>query len=90
MRLIDFVELFDTAWEDIDVVIMTDPYTTDEKFAEKKYEYEECYRGKLSEIPMIFGKDYMAHYESYIDFDEKLLYIYTSARPPKGDRIWQQ
>ena len=81
MRLIDFVELFDTTWADLDVVLFNDPYVSKEKFIENNCEYDEVFRGKLDDIPMIYGKDYMALYENYIDFDNKLLYIYTSARP---------
>ena len=81
MRLVEFISAFDTIGYDFTCVVFQDAWNSDELLRKNHYGYDEVFRGNLADIPIGYAMDYIVPYETFINWEEKALEIYTSVRP---------
>ena len=81
IRLIDFIECFESAYgEDLNIELYLDPYQNRKLFIENGSKYDFEYTGSMKDIPIMYGNSYVNKYETYIDWDKKVLEIYIRDR----------
>ena len=80
MKLVNFIECFDDAWSDIDVVLYVDSYIDSEHFKQNNYEYDFEWTGEMKDIPIRYANMYMVNDETVIDWDKCKIDIYVRER----------
>ena len=80
MKLVNFIECFDDAWSDIDVVLYVDSYIDYEHFKQNNYEYDLEWTGEMKDIPIRYANMYMVNDETVIDWDKCKIDIYVRER----------
>jgi hypothetical protein len=80
IKLIDFIECFEPTYKDINVELYLDPYLSTKLFIENGSKYDLEYTGSIMNIPITYGNTYVNKYETYIDWDRKVLEIYVRDR----------
>lgn len=81
IKLIDFIECFESVCGgDLDIELYLDPYQDRKSFVENGCKYDLEYTGSIRDIPIMYGNSYVNQYETYIDWDRKVLEIYIRDR----------